>query len=51
MNQQLAKIALMGTVLMTATASAAEIQPAAPARFVSTYRIDLQPVSIDTPHP
>jgi len=26
------------------------VPPAAPGRFVSTYRIDLQPVHIDTPH-
>lgn len=27
------------------------IPAASPVRFVSTYRIDLQPVSSDTPHP
>jgi hypothetical protein len=57
MNKQIVKIVFMGTVLMTATASAADATPlltipsAAPNRFVSAYQIDLQPVSIDTPHP
>jgi hypothetical protein len=57
MNKQIVKIVFMGTVLMTATASAANATPlftipsAAPNRFVSAYQIDLQPVSIDTPHP